>query len=259
MPPAHVVLLALLAAMGVALAASLAMPRKGSSPSGSRKAPRGRGGAETAQDAMPLAAIRGHFAWMKDGSYRAYFLWPGRNQSIDTPAERMSNAFRDAAVLSSIDVRFSIMKYPEQVSSSRQLAAIDAAIEREKRAYFAAADPAQREARRLRVAILEGSMREEAVREAMGAGRTNWPTYIAMDFPAGRDTALAEQTISNFLRVASGSMERPPELLGERGIRHLYQLYFTPSSVSDIAAGAADAILPDYGMFTRRKDDGQEA
>ena len=256
MTAAHWIMLALAAATLAVLAIAAALPAK--KPSGGAKkaasGKRGRRPAASAQDALPLAAIKGHFAWMKDGSYRAYFLWPGRNQSIDTPAERMAKAFRDASVLSCIDVRFAIMKYPEQVSSSRQLAAVDAAIEREKRAYFAAKDSAQREARRLRIAILEGEMRESAVREATGSTRTSWPTYLAMDFPAGRDTALADQTISNFLRIAEDTLEQPPELLDERGIRHLFQLYFTPSPDADAAADAGTPILPDYGLFSRREN-----
>ena len=244
MTAAHWMLLLVLGLLALSLICARAASRMG---------PKGRPGeaktAKSVQDLMPLADIRGCWAFMKDGSYRAYMRWPGRNQSLDTDAERYAKALKDAAVLGSIETRFAILKYPESINSSRQLVLVDAAIAREEKAFFAAPDGPEREVHRRKLAILRDNMREAALKETLGSDRLSWPPCLVFCFPAGKDMKIAKESLDNIIRLAGETMENAPRYMDEREIRHLYQLYFTPHTVSDVAATKGSAALPDYGLF----------
>lgn len=246
MSAAQWILLAILALLALSL--SLA---KAASSANAKGKPREAGDAKSVQELMPLADIRGCWAFMRDGSYRAYMFWPGRNQSLDTDEERYAKALKDAAVLGSIETRFAILKYPERINSSRQLMLVDNAIEREEKAFFSSPDGPVKEMHKRKLELLRDGMRESALRESLGGDRLSWPTYLVFDFPAGKDVESAKQMLDNIVRLAGETMENPPRYMDEREIRHLYQLYFTPETVSDVAAPKGSAVLPDFsGLFS---------
>ena len=204
-----------------------------------------RNDAAIVQERMPLCDIEGHYAFMKDGSYRAYMLWRGRNQSIDTKDERIAKALIDSTVLGSIDSKFSIVKLPEKINSSHQLNLVDAAIKREEDAFFNSSDNETRELHRMRMNLLSKHMRQDALKESFSSDRMSWSTYLVFYFPAKKDIDSAEQMMNNMLKVAEDVMENPPRYLNEAEIRHFYQLYFTPGTVTDVAAPTGTAVIPD--------------
>lgn len=232
-----------LLAIGGLLALSILLALAASRAGG--KARRADDDAELVQDIMPLASIEGHFAFMKDGTYRGYMLWPGRNQSLDTYDERVAKALVDASVISSIDTKFSIVKLPEKINSSHQLNLVDRAIKREEDAFFSAKSDEEREYHRKRMGYLAENMRMSALKESLGSERMSWATYLIFSFPASRDVSLADSMMDNMLRLAADVMENPPRYLDEREIRHFYQLYFTPGTVTDVAATPGSAVRPD--------------
>lgn len=234
-----------LLAIGGLLALSILLAVAASRMGGGPRARRGEDEGELVQDIMPLASIEGHFAFMKDGSYRGYMLWPGRNQSLDTYDERVAKALVDASVISSIDTKFSIVKLPEKINSSHQLNLVDRAIKREEDSFFSAKTDEEREYHRKRLGYLTENMRASALRESLGSERMSWATYIVFSFPASRDVELADSMMGNMLRLAADVMENPPRYLDEREIRHFYQLYFTPGTVTDVAATPGSAIGPE--------------
>ena len=234
-----------LLAIGILFALSLLLATAASRMGGGKGAKTPAASGDSVQELMPLASIEGHFAFMKDGSYRGYMLWPGRNQSLDTYDERVAKALIDASVIGSVDGKFSIVKLPEKINSSAQLNLVDSAIEREENAFFAAKTDEDREFHRTRLAILTEHMRNDALRESLSSQRMNWMTYIVFHFPAGREIGLADSMMDNMLRLAADVMENPPRYLDEREIRHFYQLYFTPGTVSDVAATPGSAVSPD--------------
>lgn len=209
-------------------------------------------GQSSVQDVFPVADIRGHWAYMKDGSYRAYVKWPGRNQSLDTEAEKVTKMLADASVFSAIKTTFMIIACPEKINSSYQLDLVDRAIERESRAFFATDDPAEKHLHKLRLEKLEKYFREDAIRESYGQERLSYPVYLVFCYEAGKDQYLAQEELDNVMREASKWAENPPYYCDEKEIRHLYQLYFTPGAVSDIAAPKGLAILPDYSEMEGR-------
>lgn len=207
-------------------------------------------GPKRVEDLMPLADIRGGWIFLKDGSYRACLSWPGRNQSLDTEAERYAKALADARMLSAADTRMAILKYPEVTSSSAQLDLVDAAIEREERALLSCPEGPEKEMHRRKAEILRDGMREDALIESMGSGRVSWPTALIMCFEAGHDVDHAKQSVDNFIKAANEYVENAPRWMTEAEVRHLLQLYFTPDTVSDVAAPRGSAVLPDYsGLF----------
>ena len=102
---------------------------------------------------------------------------------------------------------------------------------------------------RRKLAILRDNMREAALKETLGSDRLSWPTCLVFCFPAGKDMKIAKESLDNIIRLAGETMENAPRYMDEREIRHLYQLYFTPHTVSDVAAAKGSAALPDYGLF----------
>lgn len=203
---------------------------------------------ELAQDAMPLADIRGHFAFMKDGSYNGYVFWPGRNQSISTDEERMAQAFKDASIISSIEVPFSVLKYPERINTNHQLNLVDDAISRENQEYFGAESDEERNIHRLKLKWLEGYIRESALNESLSHERVAYPSYVVFHFDKTYSMQRANQMMDNVIRLAQDLVDEPPRYLKEKDIRHLFQLYFTPDTVSDDAAPTGTIIQPDYGL-----------
>lgn len=196
------------------------------------------------QRRMPLADITGHFAVMKDGSLRGYMVFPGINHSVDTEQQMVSSADADADILAGIDVEFMIAKYPVRISSSRQLVLVDRAIARERAEMFDSGSPEMARSHAAKLQLLEQRVRTSAQRESLSGGRVSWPSWMILSFPAGTTTDEADRTMRNIIRSSNAVKSDPPRFATESEVRELWQLYFTPNTVSPGASTPADPALP---------------
>lgn len=211
-----------------------------------------RGGKDASvEELMPVADIRGHWAFMKDGSFRCCLKWPGRSLSISTEDERIAFAVQDSKVLGSLEQQFAIAKLPERVRSNRQLELVNAAIDREQEEYQAPKSAEAAEACRIRLKLIEDHLKEDAINESMHEDHLEWPAYLVVCFPKGTEIERAQEDMDIFMRRARESVDEPPYYLDEAGIRHMYQLYFTPDSVSDVAEPAGIPVRGDFKELLR--------
>lgn len=198
---------------------------------------------ETVQDGMPLADLRGNFAILKDGSRVAFIRIEGANHSVFDFARKAGEAARTASVIAAVPVEFAILKYPSPMPISSQLALIDDAAQRERKA-MSSAGPAEAE-RRLRKLELLALMRSGS--EDEGAG-VEWKTWLAIAWPPSSSDDSAKHDLENVLSAASEAFGSAARAADESEMRSMSSLYLTPSAAGAIEAPIWSRMpLPDWG------------
>ena len=195
------------------------------------------------QDKIPLSDIADGVLILKDGSYRIFVDYPGKNYSIYSTEQMKREAHDVAFLISSITCPFSIIKYMHSVESQETLIEIEKAIEDARAQALGSHGEILDRSAYKRLDILERHILPQALTEAARSEHITVTNVIAFCFSAKTPMEEAERQVQGFCRVSEDRTKVRATRLGTPEVVDLLTEWLTPS---DIVKGVSPevAVLP---------------
>lgn len=196
---------------------------------------------QSVQEKLPLLDIRDGVLYLRDGSYRIFVDYPGKNYSIFS-AEQMRREAHDVAFLiSSITCPFAIIKYPKSIESQEGLIEIEKAIDDARSRAIGSHGEVLDASAMARLDILERKLLPQALAEASRAERVAVTNVIAFCFDARVPVEEAKRQVQGFCKIAQERTRVCAKRLNDAEVVELLSEWLTPS---DNLKGAHGAQIP---------------
>lgn len=198
---------------------------------------------QSVQDRLPLADIQEGVLYLKDGSYRIFVDYPGKNYSIYSAEQMRQEAHDVAFLISSITCRFAIIKYVRSVESQEGLIEIEKALDDARSRALGAHGEVLDKAAFKRLDLIERHILPQALTEAARAEHLSVTNVIAFMFDAKTPIEEAERQVHGFCRISEDRTKVRAERLDTPDVVALLSEWLTPT---DILKGAStdSVVLP---------------
>lgn len=221
----------------------LSLPFKRSSRDSRKKRKQAIEARQSVQDRLPLADIREGVLYLKDGSYRIFVDYPGKNYSIYSAEQMRQEAHDVAFLISSITCPFAIIKYVRSVESQEGLIEIEQALDDARSRALGAHGEVLDKAAFKRLDLIERHILPQALTEAARAEHLSVTNVIAFMFDAKTPIEEAERQVHGFCRISEDRTKVRAERLGTADVVALLSEWLTPT---DILKGTSSdtVVLP---------------
>ncbi len=196
---------------------------------------------QSVQDKLPLADIRDGVLFLRDGGYRVFVDYPGKNYSIFSTEQMRREAHDVAFLISSITCPFAIIKYPKSVETQEGLIEIEQAIEDARSRAIGPHGEILDASAMNRLDILEKRMLPQALAEASRAERVSVTNVIAFCFGARTPVEEADRQVQSFCKISEDRTKVSARRLTTPEVAELVSEWMTPS---DMLKGAHAGALP---------------
>ncbi len=197
---------------------------------------------QSVQEKLPLKDIRDGVLFLRDGSFRMFIDYPGKNYSIYSMEQMKREAHDVAFLLSSITCQFAIIKYPRTVESQEGLIEIEGAIDDARSRALGSHGEVLDAAAMKRLDILERRLLPQALEEASRAERVGVTNVIAFCFPAKTPMEEAERQVQGFCRLASDRTKVDARRLTTAEVAELASEWLSPSDAGAAPRAAASPL-----------------
>lgn len=196
------------------------------------------------QDMLPINDIEDGILYLRDGGFRIFVDYPGRNYSIFS-TEQMKREARDVSIIiSSITCPFAIMKYAKSAESQASLIELEQAVDDARERAIGARGEVLDRAAMQRLDILERHMLPQALAEASRAEHVGITNVIAFCFDAKVPVEEAERQVQTFCRLAEDRTKIVARRLSTPEVASLIAEWMTPSSITRGTSPAGSPVLP---------------
>lgn len=196
---------------------------------------------QSVQEKLPLLDIRGGVLYLRDGSYRVFVDYPGKNYSIFSSEQMRREAHDVSFLISSITCPFAIIKYPRSIESQEGLIEIEHAIDDARSRAIGSHGEVLDASAMARLDILERKLLPQALAEASRAERVAVTNVIAFCFDAKTPIEEAERQVQGFCKIAQDRTRICAKRLTDAEVAELLSEWLTPS---DNLKGAHDPSIP---------------
>lgn len=199
---------------------------------------------QSVQDVLPIKDIDDGILYLRDGSFRIFVDYPGKNYSIFSNEQMKREAKDVSIIISSITCPFSILKYAKTAELQEGLMELEQAIDdARERAIGSRGEVLDRSSMK-RLDILERHMLPQALAEASRAEQVGITNVIAFCFGAKTTIDEAERQVQTFCRLAEDRTKVAARRLGSAEVAGLLGEWLTPSSIVPGTSGAGSPVLP---------------
>lgn len=198
---------------------------------------------QSVQDRLPMADIREGVLYLKDGSYRIFVDYPGKNYSIYSAEQMRQEAHDVAFLISSITCSFAIIKYVRSVESQEGLIEIERALDDARSRALGSHGEVLDKAAFKRLELIERYILPQALTEAARAEHLSVTNVIAFAFDAKTPMDEAERQVQGFCRISEDRTKVRAERLDTPDVVALLSEWLTPTDILKDASSDS-VVLP---------------
>lgn len=198
---------------------------------------------QSVQDRMPLADVREGVLYLRDGGFRIFVNYPGKNYSIYSNEQMRQEAHDVSFLISSITCPFAIIKYVRSVESQDGLIEIEQALDDARSRAVGPHGEVLDKAAFRRLDLIERHILPQALTQAARAERVSVTNVIAFIFDPRTPVEEAERQVQGFCRIAEDRTKVRAERLGTADVVALLSEWLTPSDILK-SPSSSSVILP---------------
>lgn len=188
-----------------------------------------------------MADIRDGVLYLRDGSYRIFLNYPGKNYSIYSAEQMRQEAHDVAFLISSITCPFAIIKYVRSVESQDGLIEIEQALDDARSKALGTHGEVLDKAAYQRLDLIERHILPQALTEAARAEHLSVTNVIAFQFDPKTPIEEAERQVSGICRISEDRTKVRAERLSTPEVVALLSEWLTPTDI--LKGSSADSIV----------------